>query len=105
MLVGQRLLMGWGRHHITSAAFPQFFQNPIALIQKNLRLQKRNSNIWNPPALLSIQNQHGPPLCTWCPKKMDHGDLMAIITISRVTTPDTKQPLKKGNVASSYEVA
>jgi hypothetical protein len=56
----------------TLAAFPQFLQNPVAWIQKN---------VWNLPALFDVQNNHGPLLCTLCPKKMDPGDLVTIIVI------------------------
>jgi hypothetical protein len=68
-------------HHIHTPAIPQFFLSPAALIQKNLRLPKQNSNDWNPLAMSIIQNHHGPLLCAWSPKKMDHGGLVAIIAI------------------------
>jgi hypothetical protein len=66
----------------TRAVIPQFLQNPVAWIRKNLKLQKRNLNVWNPPALFAIQNHHGHPLSTWFPKKTDPGDLVAIIAVS-----------------------
>jgi hypothetical protein len=65
----------------TPAATPQFLQNPAALIQKNLRLPKRNSKGWNPLALFVVQNRYGPLLCTWTPKTMDHGGLVAITAV------------------------
>jgi hypothetical protein len=43
----------------TLAATPQLLQNPSALIQKNLRLPKRNSNVWNLLALFVVQNTMG----------------------------------------------
>jgi hypothetical protein len=42
-------------HHIHTGSHPQFLQNPIALIRKNLRLPKRNSKGWYPLALFVIQ--------------------------------------------------
>jgi hypothetical protein len=60
--------MGWNIP-FTRAVIPQFLQNPIAWIQKNLRLQKRNSNVWNLPALFAVQNHHGPLLCTGAQKR------------------------------------
>ncbi len=38
-------------------------------IQKNLKLQKQSSNVWNPPALFAVPNHYWPLPCTWCPKK------------------------------------
>jgi hypothetical protein len=68
-------------HHIHTGSHPPVLQNPTALIQKNLRLPKRNLKVWNPLALFVIQNSHGPLLCTWFPEKMDHGGLVAIIAV------------------------
>jgi hypothetical protein len=70
---------------------PPSFANPVAWIRKNLKLQKRISNFWNSPALFTIQNHHGPPLCTWFPKKMDPGNLVAIIAISIWCQPQTSR--------------
>jgi hypothetical protein len=69
----------------TQAATPQFLQNPVASIQKNLRLQKQNVNVWKLPALLAVQNHHGL-------KKMDPGDLVVIIAISIWSQPLTCTP-------------
>jgi hypothetical protein len=69
-------------HYIHTAVIPQYLQNPTAWIRKNLKLQKRNSNVWNPPALFVVQNHHGPLPCTWCPKKMDPGNLVTITVVS-----------------------
>jgi hypothetical protein len=44
--------MGWSII-FTRAVIPQFLQNPVAWIWKNLRLQKWNSNVRNPPALFA----------------------------------------------------
>jgi hypothetical protein len=43
-------------HYIHTGPIPQFLQNPVTLIQKNLRLLKKNSNVWNPLALFAVQN-------------------------------------------------
>jgi hypothetical protein len=53
----------------TPAATPQVLQNLAALIQKNLRLPKRNS-----------KSPWGSPL-HMVPKKMDHGGLVAITVV------------------------
>jgi hypothetical protein len=60
--------MGWSIT-FTQAVIPKFLQNPVAWIRKIFRLQKLNSNVWNPSALFAVQNHHGPLLCTWCPKR------------------------------------
>ncbi len=82
-------LMGWNIT-FTQAAISQFLQNSVAWIQKNFRLQKQNSNVWNLLVLFAVQNHHGPLLYTWYLKKMDPGDLVAIIAISIWWQPLTK---------------
>jgi hypothetical protein len=37
--------------------------------EKNFKLQKRNSNVWNLPALFAVQNPHGLPFAQMVPKK------------------------------------
>jgi hypothetical protein len=69
-------------HHIHMSSHPPVFAKSHRLDRKNFKLPKQNSNVWNPLALFTVQNHHGPLLCTWFPKKMDPGDLVAIIAIS-----------------------
>jgi hypothetical protein len=46
--------MGWSIT-FTRVVISQFLQNPVAWIRKNLRLQKRNSNVWNLPKLFAFK--------------------------------------------------
>jgi hypothetical protein len=62
---------------------PQFLQKPAALAHKNLKLPRRNSNVWNLPALSAVQHHHGHPLCTWFPRKMGLGGLV-VITVTLI---------------------
>jgi hypothetical protein len=62
---------------------PQFSQKPAALTQKNLKLPRWNSNIWNLPVLSAVQHHHGCPLCTWFPKKTGLGGLV-VITVTLI---------------------
>jgi hypothetical protein len=56
-------------------------QSPAASIQKNCKSPKLNLKGWNLPALFAVQLYHGHPLCTWFPKKMDRGGLVATIAV------------------------
>jgi histone acetyltransferase (RNA polymerase elongator complex component) len=80
------ILRTWGvkptpTHGVEHHSHPQFLKNSATLIQKNLRLPRRNSKGWSPLALFIVPNRHGHHLCTWCPKQMDHGSLVAITAI------------------------
>ncbi len=66
-------------HHIHMAPIPQFLRNPVAWIQKNLKLQKRNSNVWNPAALFAVQITMGLSLAHGAQKRWI---LVVIITVS-----------------------
>jgi hypothetical protein len=79
-------------HHIHTGCHPRFSQKSAALIQKNFKLPKRNSSVWNPLALSGIQNHHWLPLCKWSSKKIDHGGLADYRHLNLITTPD-KYPL------------
>jgi hypothetical protein len=78
--------MGWSIT-FTRVVIPQFLLNPVTWIRKNMKLQKQNSWVCNPPALFAVQNHHGPLPCTWCPKKMDPDDLGDYRCLNLVTTP------------------
>ncbi len=69
-----------------------FLQNPTALIHKNLKSPKWHSKGENQQASFVIPNRHGHRLCTWYPKKTDHGGLVAITAILSWLLPLTNTP-------------
>ncbi len=73
--------MGWSIT-FTRAVIPQFLQNTVAWIRKNLRLQKRNNNVQNLPALFAAQITMGLAFAHGAQKKIEPGDLVAIIFVS-----------------------
>jgi hypothetical protein len=68
-------------YHIHTGSHPPVFANPTRLDPEKLESAKAEFKGWNPLALFLVQNHHGPLLCTWCPKKMDHGGLVAITAV------------------------
>jgi hypothetical protein len=68
-------------HHIYTGSHPPVFANPAASIHKNCKSPKQSSKGYNLLALFVVQLHHGHPLCTWFPKKMDRGGLVAIIAV------------------------
>ncbi len=49
------------KHHVQTGRPSLFLQKPATLIQKNFKLLKWNSNVWNPLALFVVQHHHGHP--------------------------------------------
>ncbi len=54
-------------HHIHRGSHPPVFAKSIAWIRKNLKWQKRNSNVWNLPVFFAIQITVGLFFCTLFP--------------------------------------
>jgi hypothetical protein len=70
------------KHHIHTGSHPPVFAKSRRLDpEKNCKLPKQSSKGWNPLALFADEKHHGLFLCTWYPKKMDRGGLVAITTI------------------------
>jgi hypothetical protein len=61
----------------TPVATLLILQNPDVFIWKNCKLLNMSSKGQNLLALFAEQSHHGLPLCTWFPKKMDRGGLVA----------------------------
>jgi hypothetical protein len=65
-------------HHIHTGSHPPVFAKSCPLDPEKLKIAKAEFKVWNLLALFNIQIHHRPLLCTWRPKKMDPGDLVAI---------------------------
>jgi hypothetical protein len=62
----------------TPAATPQFLQKSGRLDPKKLEIAKAEFKKLKSAGIIRRSNRLGPLLCTWCPKKMDHGGFVAI---------------------------
>jgi hypothetical protein len=69
-------------HHIHSSGHLPVFAKSCRLDLEKLEIAKAEFKRLESAGIVRIQNHHGPLLCTWCPKKIDPGDLVAIIAIS-----------------------
>ncbi len=81
----------WVEHTSTWADTPPppVFAKARHLDPENLKLPRRNSNIWNLPELSAIQHHHGRPLCTRFPNKMGLGSFCGDFHHPNlITTPD-----------------
>ncbi len=72
--------------HGSRLSHPTVFAKSRCLDPEKLEIQKRDSNVWNPPPLFAVQNHHGPLPSTWCPKKMDPDDCGYYHRLNLVTT-------------------
>jgi hypothetical protein len=69
-------------NHIHTGSHPSVFAKSHRLDPEKLEIAKEEFNRLKSAAFFAVQNHNGHLLCTWCPKKMDPGDLVAIIAIS-----------------------
>jgi hypothetical protein len=63
-------------------ATPPVFAKARRLDPQKLEIAKAEFKKLESTGIFVVQNDHGPCLCTWCPKKMDHGGLVTTIAIS-----------------------
>jgi hypothetical protein len=68
-------------HHIHTSSHPPVFAKSRHLDPEKLQITKAGLKGWNLLALFAVQLHHGHPLCTWFPKKMDRGGLVATIAV------------------------
>jgi hypothetical protein len=69
-------------HHIHTGSNPPVFAKSCCLDPEKLEIAKTEFNRLESASIVCYQIHHGPLLCTWCPKKMNPGDLVVIIAIS-----------------------
>jgi hypothetical protein len=68
-------------HHINTGSHPPVFAKSCRLDPQKLQIAQAEFKRLNLLALFAGQNHHVLLLCTWYPKKTDHGGLVATIAI------------------------
>ncbi len=66
-------------HHIHTGSQPPVFAKSRRLDPEKLQIAKAEFKSLESAGI--IQLHHGHPLCTWFPKKMDRGGLVATIAV------------------------
>jgi hypothetical protein len=69
------------KHHIHTGSHPPVFAKSCRLDPEKLQIAKAEFKRLESAGIFAVQLHHGHPLCTWFPKKMDHGGRVATIAI------------------------